>query len=60
MPPKSYSIPFISQQAARELLAACECVLHELEHGEAGEGNINDIAWCADELRDAIAKARGD
>lgn len=29
-------------------------VLHQLERGEAAEGNLDDIAWCARTLRDAV------
>ena len=47
-----------AQATPDPLLAACDCVLHELEHGEAGEGKIKDIRWCAAELRAAVALAK--
>lgn len=45
--------------AAPDLLAACTAVRHQLETGEAGEGDVRDIAWCVKALADAIAKAEG-
>jgi hypothetical protein len=29
-------------------------VLHQLEHGEASDGDLRDIAWCAKQLRRAL------
>lgn len=43
--------------SAPALLAACEAVAHQLEHGEASTGDDRDIAWCARALREAIAAA---
>lgn len=36
------------------LRATVESVLHQLEHGEASDGDLRDIAWCARTLRDAL------
>lgn len=33
-----------------------EAVLHQLEHGEASEGDLRDIAWCARNLREVVAQ----
>lgn len=41
-----------------ELAAACEAVHHQLAHGEASDGDLRDIAWCADTLRAALAKVK--
>jgi hypothetical protein len=42
---------------AGSLLSTCEAVLHQLEHGEASEGDERDIAWCIRHLKEAIATA---
>lgn len=43
-------------EAARDALAAaCGAVAHQLEVGEASEGDRHDLAWCARTLRDALA-----
>lgn len=38
------------------LQTAAEAVLHQLAHGEAGEGDKRDIAWCIRALRQALGK----
>ena len=42
----------IARQAAR--LAAVPAVLHQLQYGEASEGDLDDIAWCARALRGGV------
>lgn len=37
-----------------ELRSAVKAVLHQLERGEAAEGDLRDVAWCAAALRAAI------
>ena len=37
--------------------ARLEAVLHQLEVGEASDGDISDIRWCADQLKAILADA---
>lgn len=45
--------------AAPELLASLRAIHHQLTNGEASEGNLRDIRWCASQADAAIAKAEG-
>jgi transcriptional regulator with XRE-family HTH domain len=44
----------LDETAQKGLLTTCEAVLHQLECGEAAEGDLRDIQWCARELRETL------
>ena len=44
----------------RRLRAACAVVRHELERGEASEGEPSGIRWCARTLAEAAAGGEGE
>lgn len=45
--------------AAPDLLTSLRAIHHQLTNGEASEGNLRDIRWCASQADAAIAKAEG-
>jgi len=36
----------------RNLVGSLRAVEHQLTHGEASEGDVRDIAWCARQVTD--------
>lgn len=44
-----------AKRRLNNLESSIAAVVHELEVGDAGEGNLAAIAWCRDELKNALS-----